>query len=128
VPRRNRNAGYRPPGPQPLVGMRKRLGLLSDDTRSVHPSGNRESGRDLAPTNLSGGQQRDADAALGRPRQRSTATARTGGKPVNDRLPETRPPARTSRIHAPVIDLGDDVVYVAQGLVRVRRERLEQLR
>jgi hypothetical protein len=47
---------------------------------------------------------------------------------VNDRLLETRPQSRTARIHPPVIDLGEDVVYAAQGLVRVRRERLQELR
>jgi hypothetical protein len=46
---------------------------------------------------------------------------------VNDRQTEVRPQGRTARIHPPVIDLGEDVVYAAQGLVRVRRERLEQL-
>ncbi len=131
VPRRHRNAGNRPRGPQPLDALRRQLGLPSDSVASMArthtASADETAGRDVVGHRASE-IRRDADEALDRPRRRSTAIARTGSRPVNDRHTEVRPQSRTARVHPPVIDLGEDVVYVAQGLVRVRRERLEQLR
>ncbi len=108
MPRRHTKAGNRPRGPQPLDELRKQLGLPSDAARSVPLTDNAKAdetaGRDVVGHRASE-TKRDADEALGRPRQRSNAIARTGGRPVNDRLLEVRPQGRTARIHLPEVEL-----------------------
>jgi hypothetical protein len=136
VPRRNENAGSRPRGPRDLHSLRLGLGLPSDGRRSV-PSTN-QADETLSSRAAGGGpgQSREPirvrEGTPTRPERAASTKYRdhsNGRYPVSDRLPQLRSAARTARVHAPAIDLGeDDVVYVAQGLVRVRRERLEQLR
>ncbi len=126
VPRRHTKAGNRPRGPQPLDRLRKQLGLSSEAAASIartHTASADETrplDRDLAE----GATERRRDP--GRSRRRSTAIARTGSRPVNDRLTESRPQSRTARIHTPPHEL--DTVLIAGGLVRVQRRRLEELR
>lgn len=90
MPRRHRNAGYRPRGPRSLAALRAELGLPSDRARSVPVTDNARADADEA-----------WEATSTKYRDRSN-----GRHPVNNRLPQPRPPARTARVHVPPHELG----------------------
>ncbi len=124
MPRRHTNAGNRPRGPRSLDALRLELGLPSDGHTKLPGQANARADEtkplDRDQAEGATGRRRD----LGGSRRRSTAIARTGDRPVNDRLTETRPQSRTARIHTPPPEL--ETVLVAGGLVRVRRSRLQE--
>ena len=135
MPRRHTNAGNRPRGPRSVNGLRQEFGLPSGAVSSV-PRDNANARADETPRPESEGHgqsavaasEGDADETQPGRVDEVTAIARTGVEPVNDRLPQTRPPARTARVHVPPPELGRDVVLVAGGLVRVQRRRFQELR